>query len=404
MKICVNEIIYAFSVALDAVEGELIGASSFHGQRVAYMSALMAKKLGLSDVECTRVAVAAVMHDNALTEYIQGEIMGGTNKEDVKIEHSLGSHCLKGEENVKSFPFYDTIEGAILYHHENADGSGPFGKKADETPIFARIIHIADMMDVIFSFKSINEEKYEKMKTNIRSNTGKLYDEGIAELFLQSVTVDVLENISGGNITAKLFEMIPRIERDYSGEDLNKFATMFARIIDYKSPFTTRHSQGIAEKARAMSKHYGWDEETCEKMYFAGAMHDIGKLMVDNDILEKPGKLTLEEYEKIKDHALGTYVILNSINGFSDITSWASLHHEKLNGSGYPFGYKAEELGQKERLMTCLDIYQALTEPRPYKDGMPHEKVISILREDVEKGALDGSIVDDIDKVFGSAS
>ena len=84
----------------------------------------------------------------------------------------------------------------------------------------------------------------------------------------------------------------------------------------------------------------------------------------------------------------------------NDITIWASHHHEKLNGTGYPFKLKEEELTMEERLMTCCDIYQALTEERTYKEGFSHEKAISIMRDMVIKGELDMSIVTNMDMVF----
>lgn len=401
MKICINEVLYAFSIALDAVEGELLGATTHHGQRVAYISALMGKHYGLSDIECARLSVAAVMHDNALSEFFDEELIRGEVPDNVNVEKALGKHCAAGEHNMKHLPFYDSIKDAVLYHHERADGSGPFGKVAKETPLYARIIHIADRVDVRLDFSDVTEEKFAMLAEKVGKNTGTVYDEEMAKLLLESVTYESLQKISGGKVTEELFNLVPRIERDYTSEDLIEFATMFAKIIDYKSPFTTNHSMGIAQKALEMGKYYGWDEETCNKLFVAGALHDLGKLLVDNDILEKPGKLTPEEYKEIQNHALGTYVILNSISGFSDITSWASLHHEKLNGNGYPFGYTADRLGDKERLMGCLDIYQALVEPRPYKDGMSHEETMKIMRNMVEGNNIDGRITEDIDKYFG---
>lgn len=400
MIINVTEVMCAFSVALDAVEGEILGATTYHAQRIAYLSALMGKELGLSDLECERLAIAALLHDNALTEYIQEELSKGISKDDIHIENNLGKHCGAGEKNVTVLPFFQHIEGAILYHHERCDGSGPFGLKPEDTPLFARIIHIADRADVIMDFSDVTKEKYDDMCARIRSNIGTIYDEGIADLFLQAATFDQLKKISGERIREELYHLLPTIERDYTGQELIEFANFFAKIVDYKSPFTTRHSRGIAEKAKQMGEYYGWDEDTCDKLYFAGAMHDIGKLMVSNEILEKPGKLTPDEYKHIQNHAIGSYVVLSSIRGFEEITRWAALHHEKLEGSGYPFGYTADQLGEKERLMAVLDIYQALVESRPYKDGMPHEKAMSILREMVDNGALDGKITDDVDKRF----
>lgn len=169
-------------------------------------------------------------------------------------------------------------------------------------------------------------------------------------------------------------------------------ADFFANIVDYKSPFTSRHSIGVAEKAAQYAKYIGYGVLDIEKMYLAGALHDIGKMAVGNEILEKPDKLTDEEFDKMKNHAGYTYLMLSQVDGFEDIRDWAALHHEKLNGKGYPFGKTADELNEQERIMACVDIYQALTEERPYKKGMSHEKTCDILDEMAEKGFVDADI------------
>lgn len=400
MRLNINEVLFGFSTALDAVESELFGATSYHAQRVAYMCSLMGKKLGLSDYERICLSVAAVLHDNGLTQYIQEEMANGSDHKDIDVENNLGRHCVLGEKNVKCLPIYPDIKDAILYHHEKADATGPFGKTVEETPLFARIIHVADRADVRLKFGDIEEKDYYKVKEHIEAGIGKNYDEGVASAFLEAITYENIKTAKGNGIVASLYEEIPRIEKDYTTAEMLSISDMFARIIDFKSPFTTRHSAGIAEKAKIMGEYYKWDEETCNMLYFAGAVHDVGKLFVDNEILEKPGKLTAEEFRHIQDHATGTYVVLHGIRGLEEITDWASLHHEKLDGSGYPFKRTANELGKKERLMACIDIYQALVEPRPYKDGMFHEKAMSILREMVDDGKLDADITNDIDIVF----
>ena len=178
------------------------------------------------------------------------------------------------------------------------------------------------------------------------------------------------------------------------------FANLFAKIIDYKSEFTSRHSLGVAENAARLSTYLGDDEETVLKMYLAGALHDIGKVAIGNDILEKPGRLTDEEFSKMKNHAGYTYLILSQAEGMEDIRDWAALHHEKLDGTGYPFGKTADELNRQERIMACIDIYQALTESRPYKSGMTHEAACAILESMVQKGWIDGGITEQIRKCF----
>ena len=121
---------------------------------------------------------------------------------------------------------------------------------------------------------------------------------------------------------------------------------------------------------------------------------------IGNDILEKPDRLTDEEFDTMKHHASYTYRILSDIDDFDEIRDWAAFHHERLDGTGYPFGKSADELNECERIMACVDIYQALTESRPYKKGMTHEKAIGILEDMAQKGWLDKNIVLKTDECF----
>ena len=156
----------------------------------------------------------------------------------------------------------------------------------------------------------------------------------------------------------------------------------------------------MAECARKLSGYMGFDDETVQKMYLAGALHDIGKVAIGNEILEKPDRLTDEEFDTMKHHASYTYRILSDIDDFDEIRDWAAFHHERLDGTGYPFGKSADELNECERIMACVDIYQALTESRPYKKGMTHEKAIGILEDMAQKGWLDKNIVLKTDECF----
>ena len=161
------------------------------------------------------------------------------------------------------------------------------------------------------------------------------------------------------------------------------------------------HSIGVAKKAAALAEHLGYDRLDIQKIYLAGALHDIGKMAIGNEILEKPGRLTDEEFSKMKNHAGYTYMILSEVEDFEEIRDWAALHHEKLDGSGYPFGKTAEELNEPERILACVDIYQALTEDRPYKQGMTHEQACGILEDMAQKGWIDARITGQVRECFG---
>ncbi|MEG2441488.1 MAG: HD domain-containing phosphohydrolase [Acetivibrio sp.] len=401
MKICFNDMIYGFSYGLDSVEHELIGVSTRHSERVAYFSIQMGKYFHLEEEKLLDLAACAALHDNALTEYIENEYTEGVDILQKKEEIKLGKHCIFGERNVQNLPFFGDIKGAILYHHENADGSGSFGKKTEETPLFARIIHLADQIDALFDFSVIAEAKFDKLKRYLKEQEGKLFDTQVIEAFFREVPYEKLQTMEDEGMDVILKKELPLVYREYTGEQLIQFSSFYGRIVDYKSKFTKNHSMGLADKCMIMAQYYGYNKEKQEKLYFAGAVHDVGKLVIPRDILEKPDRLTKNEYKIIQSHASYTYEILNKIQGLEEITSWASNHHEKLNGKGYPLQKTADELGQEERLMACLDIYQALTEKRPYKNEIQHKEAMKILNKMVISGELDSQIVKDMDEVFG---
>ena len=173
-----------------------------------------------------------------------------------------------------------------------------------------------------------------------------------------------------------------------------KLTEFMSKIIDFRSPFTAMHSAGVAATAVALAELLGMSSDECKMMRIAGYVHDIGKLKIPDEILEKPGKLTDEEFNIMKEHAYYTWILLKDVKGFEQIAPWAAFHHEKLNGNGYPFHLTEGELHLGSRIMTIADIFSAITEDRPYRKSMEKEKVIAILLEDTGRGLLSESLVD----------
>lgn len=400
MKFCINSLLFSISMGLDFVEEELLGVSTNHAKRVACICNLMGKSLGLNNDELTDLVGVALLHDNALTEYLQSEY--SKSQRDKMPADAYLMHCEMGQRNIEVFPFKTDVSKAILYHHENADGSGPFGIKGSDIPLYARLIHLADSLDTKFNLCEINALKYQKIIDYLNRNKDVLYCKEEVEAFTYGLKYDVVEGLNNKSINNLLYSSVPYLVEEYSPQMLEDIASLIARIIDYKSTFTNEHSMELAKKAKIMGEYYHYDTETCSKLYLAGALHDIGKLAIDVNILEKEGKLTAEEFEIMKKHALITYELLNSVEGFADITNWASHHHEKLDGSGYPFMINGDNLSFNERLLACLDIYQALSEKRPYKNTLSHREIMDILNKLVANNSIDGTIVADIDKRFGN--
>ena len=384
----------ACSDALDCIEAELVNISNKHGKRVAYMSVCMAKYWNVESDALQDLAICALLHDNALTQYIAEEVQQnhGIDVSDETLNEKTNLHCIYGENNIAKIPFKTNVSNVILYHHEHANGRGPFKKVWQETPLFARIIHLADVVDAMASSWEFKQEKWDICCEFLVKQKGQLFDYECVEAFFKMISKETFHSFEDGTFESKLWEMVPRKKQMVDWNICKNIADFFANIVDYKSPFTSKHSMGVAEKAAQYAKYIGYDVLDVEKMYLAGALHDIGKMAVGNEILEKPDKLTDEEFDKMKNHAGYTYLILSQVDDFEEIRDWAALHHEKLNGKGYPFGKTADELNEQERIMACVDIYQALTEERPYKKGMSHEKTCDILDDMAKKGFVDAEI------------
>lgn len=412
MKINLTDMLYALSFALDTVEGELTGVITGHGERVAYFSLIMAKQFGIEDEELLDFVGCAILHDNAVSEYIREEfnneippellqkIGNCQNTEAMKKFAKDTKHEIIGERNISLMPFRTDVKNIILYHHENANGSGPLGKKSNETNLKSQILHLADLFDMVLKIDTCTEEDFLKIKKAVNEKTGILFSRNAVSVFNEVIDFDLIKKIRLFGVNNCLRTEISSETKDYTDQEVKNIAEFFAKIIDYKSSFTRKHSMGVADKCEIMAHYFGFSAEKTIRFYLAGAFHDLGKLVVHNDILEKPDRLSESEFETMKNHAAATRKILSSMTGMEDITKWASNHHEKLDGSGYPLGLTEKNLSLEERIMACADIYQALTEPRPYKEGFGHEKAISIMTEMAQKNQIDSKIVTAMDEMF----
>ena len=359
----------ACSYALDCIEAELVNIKNKHGKRVAYISICMAEYWKIQGDELQDLAMCALLHDNALTQYISEELKKDSVincKKDLS-EKKTNLHCIYGEKNITKIPFKTDVSNVILYHHEHADGTGPFQKKWNEIPLFARIIHLADTIDIIGNNPGSGNNSWNFICQYLLKNRDGLFDSECVNAFFHAFThSESFICLSDNSFEMKLWEIIPRQKQVFDWKTCKNVADFFAKIVDYKSSFTSRHSIGVAEKAAFFAQYIGYDSINVQKIYLAGALHDIGKMAVGNEILEKPDKLTDDEFSKMKNHAGYTYLI-----------------------------------NEPERIMACIDIYQALTEDRPYKKGLSHEKTCEMLDDMAQKGFVDSDISKKIRECFG---
>ena len=414
MKLNLTETLYALSDALDTVQKEMGGITNAHGKHVAVLSFMMGSNMGYSNSMLNDLVGLAILHDNAFTEYVREEYNNGKlldynelKKDNVSTEVRTGfltspRHNVIGEENIKLIPFSNDVKNVILYHHENANGTGPLHKTYKDTPKMAQIIHITDIYDVMNNINTITKEQFELSIEKMKSLEGSLFTKEMVDIFIKSITFDLIKEIRENGEINFLRNNLKSYAKDYTDEEIKGICKFFSNIVDYKSSQTKNHSLGVAEKCEIMADYYGFDPDKKIRFYFAGAFHDVGKLLVTNEILEKPSTLTKDEYNLIKDHAYGTYLILSQIEGLEDICKWSSRHHEKINGTGYPFNLKAHELSFEDRLLAVIDIFQALIEKRSYKREFRLYDTFAILRQMATDNLLDYNIVNDVIKVFNN--
>ena len=392
MMLCISQILTSLSFTLDYLEIGMRSKVTSHNKRVAYIAGTIGELCNFSQEELSDLYAYAFLHDNGIAESFP--YMGDLDSKQLELKKI---HCSVGEKNIASFPFFKKRENVILYHHERADGEGLFGVPLEEVDFFARIIHLADRIELFYSLGI----KPKDIKKEIYSLSGIYFEQHLMEIFDELVlNSDFWMSLDDFFLDKSILRKMPKINIANSYADLIPVAQVYMNIIDGKSSFMSNHSASLADKAALLSNYYGFSSERIDKVILAAQLHDIGNLILANSILDKPGKLTEDEYMKVKYHTFYTRKALSSIKGFEDITEWASNHHEKLNGTGYPLSYDAEKLDFESRMFACLDVYQALTEERSYRASMTHEQAVNILKEMAKKKEVQWSIVKDIEEVF----
>jgi len=401
MKINLNELLFSLSSTLDFVEMETLGVTSNHGKRVAYLALRMGEKFGFSPQELFDLVSFAELHDNALSE--DTLLIGGSverqNKQ--KFIENLKEHCTIGQENLASFPFLTSQRDIIKYHHEKYDGTGFFGLKGDEIPMMARIIAFANYCDHLFNLKTMDSCSQRTFYAHLNAERGKYFSSDVMDAFLETARASGFWlDLNDRNIHGAVMNRLKSYTVELSWDAILKITQVFSKIVDCKSKFTLRHSKGLEEKTLAMTHFYKMEKEETVQLCIAATLHDLGKLTVPNSILDHNGKLGAEDRWIMDGHTYYTRTALQGISGFEKITEWAANHHEKLDGSGYPLGLKGKSLDFNSRLIGCLDIYQALTEVRPYRRAMAHNEAMKILNVMGKDNLISRDIVREIENVL----
>lgn len=377
----------ALSITLELSAGGL----SRHHWRTGMIAKRIAEELEMDDWQRQVLVYAALLHDlGAAARW---------DERDKLYEQKLGrevyAHAERGYRLLKDSPQLGVLAEPIRHHHDKWDGTSPSGLSGGEIPLLARIINLADRIDVMIKDKTWIFEQRPVILAEIQKLSGFDFDPELVRIFCDFAQQDSFWlDLTNQYYYDDFFNNIDAYSRmRFSIDDTLNIAEIFSKIIDSTSRFTGRHSRSVAAISAFLARAKGYSSEEVKSMQIAGLLHDLGKLSIPNDILEKPGKLTEFEFAKIKQHPYYTYRILEKINGFSYIAEWAAYHHETLDGTGYPFGIREEKLRLGSRIVGVADVFVALTEHRPYRQSLKIERVEEIMRSMADSRKLDKAIV-----------
>jgi putative nucleotidyltransferase with HDIG domain len=294
--------------------------------------------------------------------------------------------CERGAYVAKQLGFSASVATGIHSLDEHWNGRGyPDGLRKTEIPLFSRIANLSQTLDVFLTAQgpaaSIEA---------VRRRSGRWFDPELVKAAVSlSNTGALWSGLDSEDLINKVVALEPEQRRLRANEDtIDNICMGFAEVIDAKSPFTYRHSSGVADAAVEIARWFGMSAREMKLLRRAALLHDIGKLSVPNSILEKPAKLSAEEWKVVQDHPYYTLEILKRIPGFEDMSEYAAAHHERLDGSGYWRGWGSEQLSSSARILAVADVFDALHAKRPYRDSLPLEKVFSMMRKDAPR-ALD---------------
>lgn len=381
-NVSLYQFVFSLSQALDLINP----AMANHHKRVAYIAMRIAEAAGLTGRAKEDVIVAAALHDIGGLSTLA--VDASSNYLPRQRSARIGYQLLQ-----KFHPFHFAAQ--IVRFHDVAWANGENGiVEGLEVPLGSHIVHLAKSVNTLLESGIPLLPQAGRVCAQLKEMRGSTLAPELVDILLEVAKSDAFWlDLNATDLLSLLAERAPfsSVELDLDG--LLDFAELLAQIIDFRSRFTATHSSGVAASAATLAQLFGFPDTDCKRLQVAGYLHDLGKLAIPTELLDKNGQLSEDEWHTIRGHPYFTYRILAPIKGLEDISIWCGAHHERPCGTGYPFRVQHLEIPLEARILAVADVFTALTEDRPYRTGLNREQVMIILERMVSDHEMDGKVV-----------
>lgn len=317
---------------------------------------------------------------------------------DELAQELIETRCTRGADIARQLRFGEAVAMGIHCLDEHWDGGGrPARLRGEAIPVFSRIALLAQVVDVFNVSDGVDAASWE-----VEDRCGSWFDPAVVAAFRRvAESAEFWERLAAPDLDRAVFALEPgRFEVPLDEDYLDEIAMAFGQVVDSKSPYMAGHSSRVALYTDRIAQALEIAPARRRWLKRAALLHDMGKLGVSNAILDKPGKLDVEEWAAVQRHAQFTEAILSRIDAFGELARVSGAHHERLDGKGYPRGLREEAISLETRIITTADIFDAITAERPYRGAVPVSKTLEIMGREVGQ-AIDARCFDALRQIVG---
>lgn len=304
------------------------------------------------------------------------------------VQRVMESHCQAASHLAGRLELGPAVCEPLLQAFERWDGRGvPGSAGADGLAPAIRLVHLADSIEAFHHAGGTEAALHVA-----RERRGTQFDPGLVDCFCAR-HAEILDDLGGISAWEEVIALDPQLGSALSDHELDRALGAFADFSDLKSPLRLGHSRGVAELTARAGNMLGLPAADVVMLRRAALVHDLGMIGIPSGVWDEPGDWSISQRERARTHPYLTERMLARTPLLAQVGHCASLHHERLDGSGYPHGLRGEAISLPARVLGAADVYNALRQPRPHRPALQAGDAERTMRDEVRAGRLDGDAV-----------